>query len=84
MSDGWYVIAEVAAGSAPTHLCKLEVSCGSPVKLYDIQADPNERSDVLKRPPSFCGDRVDALVDLLRDGITARGWYNPCFELRLP
>src|SRR5262249_23739344 len=81
---GWYTLAEVADGTDPTHLCKLEVSCGTPVALYDIRSDPNERANLMKYPPSFCSARVNQLVTILRDAITARRWHHPCFELKLP
>lgn len=77
---GWYVLAEIAAPSDPNHLCKLYRGCGRRIRLYDLRSDPNERQDQHGVPGSFCGDRYDELVDILRTEITEKGWYDSCYE----
>jgi hypothetical protein len=82
--DGWYVLAEILDGGGLRHLCKLYVGCGQRLRLFDLRADPNEKATLAARPESFCGARLPALADLLRDELMDRGWYEPCFEERVP
>jgi len=83
MEIGWYILAEIAEPGAPNHLCKLYRGCGKRVRLFDLGRDPNEHQDLhFGGSPglSFCGDRYDELIDVLRTHITDKGWYDPCFE----
>jgi arylsulfatase A-like enzyme len=82
--QGWYVLAEVADGTAPTHLCKFYVACGKRVKLHDLASDPNEKRNLDRTPTSFCGARMNDLIDILRTNLMDKGWYDPCFEVALP
>jgi hypothetical protein len=84
VKKGWDVLAEVTDGANPAHLCKLYVTCGRQVGLFDLQSDPNEKTNLEDEPGTFCGSRLGDLVDILRGGIQDRGWYNACFEQQVP
>ncbi len=84
VKKGWYVLAEVTDAPNATHLCKLYVTCGRRVGLFDLRADPNERSNLDQQRETFCGGRLDDMVEILRGGIQDRGWYDGCFERELP
>jgi arylsulfatase A-like enzyme len=83
LRKGWYVLAEVRDAENLIHLCKLYRSCGKPLRLYDLRSDPNERDNLTKVPAAFCAGRMTELVDVLREAITDKGWYESCFDENL-
>lgn len=85
IQDGWYVLAEIKDAQNLSHFCKLYRHCGKRTFLYDLQSDPNERTHLLtisarKAGRSFCDLRGDDLVQVLRQNVIDKGWFEDCFD----
>ena len=82
LQPGWYVMAEIKDADGVSHFCKLYRHCNRKTFLYDVQRDPNERNHLLRTRsgPSFCADRKNDLVDMLRQNVIDKGWFDSCFD----